>query len=479
MSSQQNISTNGASLADQVISSIAIREAALRRDQNTLINLVGTAPQEIRTNVQALTPADRKKLISTLAVIQMKAQRLLDGSRGNGLAVPKVWKIVESITKIEEKTADVSLVDKQVPADPLSQALGIIARSARMLVVDGYQLCELSAQSNLSPQSLQNVWLISTSTGRKIYLFKELPTVKTDASQNLILGGFSVDSNGKLEGKINLNATAKVPGEREESNMSLPTLRVQRELEGFQDHVYVVANEWGRTITAKQIALGTAFRTVAVQDLSDGRPLRVSYALHEVAVYSGIAEAGRGISDGTFFVPLAKPTPSQFEKSFRYLSSFRDLAPAQWPNLVKALELKFPNELIGKRLAEADKSDIEKILGAAKQPSERSNKTGCFHGYEGQEVRVPNTATSKAYLLFEIARPGDTPVYVVDSPDIAAGYIFTNRDSAMALATGELSAREILSQKLHVARIVHSGEVREWMASFDTELGKLGVPPRR
>jgi hypothetical protein len=480
MSGQQNLSLNGSSLPEQIVSAIAIRENALRKEQNILINLVGKTPGEIRAKLEGLSQADRKKLVSTLAALQMKSQRLLDGSRGSGLAVPKVWKILESITSIEERSADISFVQKTAAADPLSAVLGDATRSAKLLVVDGHQVCELDGKSSLTEQDIKNVWVITTSTGRKIYLFKELPSVVTAHKSNILLGGFSLDNKGALEQAIDSNAVAKFPGERGEVKISLPTLRNQRELEGHNDHVYAIANEWGRTITPKQIKFGTAFREVAVQDLSNGRPLRVSYALHEVGVYTGLPEAGRGISDGTFFVPLVKPKPSQFESAFRYLTNFRELSEGQWPILLKALELKFPRELIGKGLAEAEKSDIEKILGTTnKEPSKRSNRTGCFHGYDGQEVRIPNSTTSTSYLLFIIPRPGDTPVFVVDTPEMGAAYIFTNKDFAMALATGELSPSEIVRQKLHVARIVHAGEVHEWMASFDTELIKLGVPPRK
>ncbi len=181
----------------------------------------------------------------------------------------------------------------------------------------------------------------------------------------------------------------------------------------------------------------------------------------------------RVVVSGDFDIPTTRPANEATWELFPRAQPLRKgVTGAQWGRMVEAITGQFPEAVFphsgGDDYLKTVKERM-KQLGKPKKAASTGATTGIFHGYAGNKVEF--SVGSRVRLLWELARPGTTPIWVVDSPETLACYIFTVEQSARDWASGAIDYT-VARARAH-AFVVHQGD---WEARIDQTLAGLGVP---
>ena len=452
----------------QVETALALTVPGVARDQNRLINILGGDAKERLERFPLLAKTDQKAVVATLARIQNRETQFDQFQKGSGLAQPKVWRINEQIESIEETKLTFVLKDVTKPASALDMALGAVsATKEKHLYFENQNLGVWDESAGLIPGDISPATRIRLSSGKKIYIL-ETPAPIHSWNKKILLGGFIADGRDTLKHDCPLELVSTL--DRSRRPVHVPALKSELQLEGFTKDTYPMSGAWpGKAVARESLISDHVAQTVDIFDLVPGIPTDRTFALHEVSSFQ--KRTGRGYSDGRVFVPTTRP--SNFENDDRMIKALKAVSAERWPDLIKAIRYGYPSELLKRGFYESTPEEVKELLDAKSNQKRAEPETGCFHGYNGVDIQIANGRAGKPYIIFKIERPKADPIFVVDTPEVGAGFGFTKEEDAKALATGEISARE--ASKVASFRIVHSGNPADWMARFDAALKELGV----
>lgn len=191
---------------------------------------------------------------------------------------------------------------------------------------------------------------------------------------------------------------------------------------------------------------------------------------HPFVVASSHKNGERVMVSGDFDIPATRPTDQRTWDLFPKAQPFRQgIGGPRWQRFIEAIEGQFPEEVFPR--GSNDLTVVKERMKKLNRPVKEARKkpvTGIFHGYHGNNVEF--AVGSRVRLLWELARSGESPVYVVDSPETLACYIFTDGAAAKEWAGGTIDYTAARSKA--VAFVVHQGG---WEARIDEILAGLGV----
>ena len=197
-------------------------------------------------------------------------------------------------------------------------------------------------------------------------------------------------------------------------------------------------------------------------------------------IYIPAPYSGDVISTGDFAIPWDKPeNEAEWERwpQLQFLRGRGGITGRQWPRMLDACLGQFRNDVIPPGAGVA--AIKERMRLCAKGPegdeeSASSPRSGCFAGYLGNFIEFRRGG--KVRLLWTL-RGSAGPVFVVDSPDVCACYIFSVGSDgegparARAVAWAERSIGYEAARQSAFAFVVHAGDWQERIIGHLTALG--------
>ena len=178
----------------------------------------------------------------------------------------------------------------------------------------------------------------------------------------------------------------------------------------------------------------------------------------------------RVMVSGDFDIPATRPKDERTWDLFPRAQPLRKgVTGPQWPRMIDAIAGQFPEEVFPR--GSSDLTELKsrmRQLGRPAKSAKKSTGTGIFRGYPGNQIEF--AVGSRVRLLWELARSGQSPVWVVDSPETLACYIFTDEQAARDWASGTID--HTVARQRAQDFVVHQGE---WEARIDAILAALGV----
>lgn len=180
----------------------------------------------------------------------------------------------------------------------------------------------------------------------------------------------------------------------------------------------------------------------------------------------------RVVVSGDFDIPTTRPNNEATWELFPRAQPLRKgITGPQWPRMIDAIQGQFPEAISPLRDGEAFVKAVKERMRKLNRPAKAVNatrSTGVFQGYPGNKIEF--SVGSRVRLLWELARPGTTPVFVVDSTDTLACYVFEVEQDARDWASGAVDYT--VARKRAHQFVVHQ---HDWEARVDAILAALGV----
>ncbi len=211
-----------------------------------------------------------------------------------------------------------------------------------------------------------------------------------------------------------------------------------------------------------------------VQTLSAGDVLSWEHAFTHQAWW----RCGEDVmTDGFFAVPLERPRGEKAWNLWYHCGNFESIKGAAWHNFTRALRGMYRADVFTRIAALTEKPVRLPLVIQRMRDLQRGDTprppagTGCFNGYG----TAPHTSIDGTHTRFMWQFGTEHgPVYVVDSPDVQACYVFMDQAAAERWFKFDPAFNYKKAREASVAFIVHrpgSG----WERSLDELLANLGV----